>query len=301
MNQLLKLAAKKIFKISKKIQTNTNFWTDHNVTNHAYFSTPKESLDYFHWRNDQYYKYIEFMPVAGHDDKIILDFGCGPGHDLVGFGVYSKPKKLIGMDISCSSLAQSESRLALHNIKAELIQIPEDIAELPFDNNSIDHIHCSGVLHHTKNPEALLKQFKRILKPAGECRIMVYNYDSLWLHLYVAFYQQIMQKKYTKLDVMAAFSKFTDGEDCPISRVYKPSEFMALCSNAGFSSRFLGAAISHNEMDYLQQYRYRATQSMQLAREHRDFLIELTLDEHGFAMYNGYYAGVDGCYLVIKL
>ena len=25
------------------------------------------------------------MPVSGRDGDIVLDYGCGPGHDLVGF------------------------------------------------------------------------------------------------------------------------------------------------------------------------------------------------------------------------
>ena len=70
---------------------------------------PQESERYLEWRNDQYFKYDELMPVTGKDGRVILDYGCGPGHDLVGFGLRSKPTRLIGMDVSTSSLAEADS------------------------------------------------------------------------------------------------------------------------------------------------------------------------------------------------
>ena len=51
------------------------------------------------------------MPVKVYDNKVILDFGCGPDHDLIGFDYYSKPKKLIGSDVSSSSLEEARCRL----------------------------------------------------------------------------------------------------------------------------------------------------------------------------------------------
>src|SRR5262245_30130033 len=102
-----------------------SYWTRHNVTGHRVFSSVAESLAYVDWRNDQYVGYIDLMPVTGWGDAVILDFGCGPGNDLVGFGTLSKPAKLIGMDVSTTSLTEAESRLQLHGIRAELVKIDE--------------------------------------------------------------------------------------------------------------------------------------------------------------------------------
>jgi len=83
------------------------YWTAHNVTGHLRFRSAQQSLEYFHWRNSQYPGYIDLMPVAGFDGQHVLDFGCGPGHDLVGFGSYSKPARLVGADVSSTSLSES--------------------------------------------------------------------------------------------------------------------------------------------------------------------------------------------------
>ena len=271
------------------------YWTRHNVTLHESFNGPEDSIEYFLWRNDQYYNYIELMPVSGFDGQVVLDFGCGPGHDLVGFGVYSRPQRLIGADVSQSSLAESRARLALHNIEPKLIELGADDVTIPLPDESVDHVHSSGVLHHTSDPVAILKELRRVLKKNGTMNIMVYNYNSLWMHLYVAHQWQVVEGRYSDLDSRSAFSKSTDGEDCPISNVYTPEEFIPLCAQAGLHAEFSGAAVSMFELSLLPQ-RYTAIMDRRLRPESRRFLIELELDRHGFPLWHGHYAGVDGCY-----
>ena len=53
--------------------------------------------------------------MKSFDDLEVLDFGCGSDHDQVGFAVYSRPKRPIGIDISPTSLSEAEDRLKLHN------------------------------------------------------------------------------------------------------------------------------------------------------------------------------------------
>jgi SAM-dependent methyltransferase len=129
-----------------------DYWTKVNVTGHRGFASAEDSLDYFHWRNAQYHDYIRLMPVRGADGKTVLDYGCGPGNDLVGFGRFSKPARLIGMDVAPTSLDEARRRLALHGIDAEFVLIREDDARLPLEDGSVDVVHSSGVLHHTPDP-----------------------------------------------------------------------------------------------------------------------------------------------------
>lgn len=272
-----------------------SYWTRHNVTLHERFPTPEESLEYFHWRNDQYFNYIQLMPVSGQDGKTVLDYGCGPGHDLIGFGVYSKPKRLIGVDISSSSLDEAKARLALHGIQGETIQLDPSQPALPFEDASIDHIHSSGVLHHTPDPRLILRELRRILKPGGTMNVMVYNYESLWLHLYVAYQRSIVEGMYPELSILEQFARSTDGEDCPIANCYRPQEWIDICSEAGFTAEFTGAAISMYEASLFAK-RYDAIRDRRLRAESRKFLLELEVDRYGFPTYRGHHAGVDACF-----
>lgn len=76
-----------------------SYWNVHMVRNRK-FGSSQESLNHFKERNDLYPTYIDLMPVSNYSEKVILDYGCGPGNDLVGFGTYSNPKKLIGDEIA---------------------------------------------------------------------------------------------------------------------------------------------------------------------------------------------------------
>ena len=51
------------------------------------------------------------MPVNNANDMNVLDYGCGPGNDLVGFTEFSKTKSLTGVDVSSTAIKKSKERL----------------------------------------------------------------------------------------------------------------------------------------------------------------------------------------------
>jgi ubiquinone/menaquinone biosynthesis C-methylase UbiE len=274
-----------------------DYWTDYNVTLHHAFQSREESLSYFRWRNDQYFGYIGLMPLRGQDGKVVLDFGCGPGHDLVGFATESKPSRLIGVEVSPSSLAEARSRLALHGAACEFILANRQSSELPLDSGSIDYVHSSGVLHHVPDLVGTLRELRRVLRRDGVARVMVYNYESVWLHLFVAYVKRLLENAYRDLSLEQAFARTTDGEVCPIAHVYRPAEFVGAAKEAGFDAEFTGSALSMHEARML-PYRFEAIQDRRLPEECRRFLLELKFDEHALPRYRGHGAGVDGCYLL---
>jgi SAM-dependent methyltransferase len=273
------------------------YWTRENVTSHHQFTSAEESLAYFRWRNDYYFGYIELMPVEGQDGKTILDYGCGPGHDLVGFGVLSRPQRLIGIDVSPTSLAEAHARVTLHAVSCELIQLDPRKTELPLPTASVDYVHSSGVLHHLPNTLATLRELRRVLRPDGTARFMVYNRDSLFVHLYLAYQRCILDGAFPGLSIEEAFARSTDGPECPISRAYAPKEFKTLCAEAGFLVEFAGAAVSMGEAKLL-PLRFDAIGDRRLPEVSRRFLLELKLDEYGMPWYRDHRAGIDGCFFL---
>lgn len=272
------------------------YWTEHNVTLHRTFSSAEESLTDFHWRNSQYFRYIDLMPVSGLDNLSVLDFGCGPGYDLVGFSTQSKPNRLIGIDVSKSSLAEARARLALHGAEPELYHHDVTKAPLPIADSSIDVVHSSGVLHHMESMEPALIELRRVLKKGGTAQFMVYHRDSLWVHLYVAFERQILQGIDPNLDLGAAFQKSTDGPDCPISRCFSERQFIDYASRYGFEIESFGVAVSAWEMSLLDK-RFSAIMDARLPRESREFLAGLTFDQQNLPLSRpGVHAGIDGCF-----
>jgi len=280
--------------------TNTQYWTKRTVTNHLVFRSREQSLEYLHWRNSQYLFYESLMPLDGHDGEIILDYGCGPGNDMVGFAEFSRPQRIIGMDISLSALSDARRRLALHgDVPVQLMHISEYQSTIPLRGGSVDFIHSSGVLHHLPNLKEVLGEFRRILSPQGKIRLMIYNYDSVWNHLYVSYHRQIKNAIDSEKPLAEAFQRSTDGEGCPFSRSYKRDEFLGLVATCGFRGTYLGSAISLHEMSLLPE-RYQAMVHLKLAHEHREFLKRITFDKYGRPLHNGEVAGIDSVYELTK-
>lgn len=297
IHQLAAVAKRRLRRDQSRVDRSTSagYWTEHNVTLHANFNTASQSLDYLEWRNSQYVGYIELMPVAGFDDKVVVDFGCGPGHDLVGLMTSSRPARLIGMDVSKTSLMEAKARVDLHGGDVELVHIKEGELRLPLPDASVDVIHSSGVLHHTQDPGRILREFGRILKQGGFAQVMVYNYNSIWMHLYVAYQRMILNNLGSNLSLKDAFRSSTDGPDCPISECYTPEQFLGLAHAVGLSGIFRGAAISVHEMKQLPM-RWEALEDRKLNQESRRFLSELMIDSRGLPTYREAIAGVDACF-----
>ena len=294
---LVRRAARRFRRPWRRPQTAQDFWSAYNVTAHRRFRDREESLRYFGWRSEQYFDYLEHMPVKGQDGKVILDYGCGPGHDLVGFVEYSKPARLIGMDVSAASLREAEERLALHGVQPEMVRITESMARLPLPDASVDYVHCSGVLHHVPDPVGVLKELRRVLRPDGQGRIMVYNYESVWLHLYAAYMLRLAQPDGQQRTVREAFRRSTDTEDCPISEAWTPAQVSDMSAQAGFACRHLGNAVSVHELVILPK-RFDGILNPDLEDEHRRFLLALTFDRRGLPYWRDKAAGIDACYLL---
>lgn len=292
----------------KKVETETktevdNYWGQHTVNSRP-FKTARESEDYLEWRASVYPKFRELMNLYGeHDGEVVLDYGCGPGNDVVGFAIYTGARRVIGIDVSPKALALANHRLALHGVdpeRIELIQSSDSLSSVPLEDRSVDYIHCAGVLHHTSNPQTLLREFYRVLRPGSRACIMVYNRDSLWLHLYTAYVRMIVQGDFKGLSLTEAFTRNTDGEDCPIARCYQAGEFGDICREAGFECEYAGGYLSDTELDSYKKYAPAALKDKRLADEHKQFIGGLSFDAEGLPRHEGHYAGIGGVYWLRK-
>jgi ubiquinone/menaquinone biosynthesis C-methylase UbiE len=287
--------------IAEADKSNTEHWTDHNVTFHKDFKTKEASLNFINWRNSIYLFYDQLMPCSGFDGQIIVDYGCGPGHDTVGFVEYSKPKKVYAVDISTSSLGESKERMKLHTNDTNLVEfvlIKDGSANLPIEDGSVDYVHSSGVLHHTPNETEILKDLYRILKKGGKARIMMYNYYSIYAQLQVGYNLRVKRGIHKDVPFSEALRRESD-MNAPIARYYKKEEFIKICEDIGFKASLKGVAINVEEMG-LCNLRFEALGDTRTPAEIRDFLYGLSFDEYQRPLYKGNVAGIDAVYELTK-
>lgn len=294
--------AKTVFFLSIKKNNALNaekYWKTYHVNTSYKIEDKNDSLNFFNWRNSQYPGYLNLMPVKNFDNKNILDYGCGPGHDIVGFIEYSKPRKVVAADISSKILHFAESRLKLHENHdlVEFIKIDQDLLS-KYKDNYFDLINCSGVLHHLADPNLTLSEFYRVLKPNGELRVMVYNKDSIWYHLYAPYVLQIVECVIPKkFNADEAFRVSTDGPNCPISRAYTLNSFQDIAIKSNFSTELIGISGSIHEEQILEKYLSMAIADERLSIKHRNFLknANINLTRPNF---KGSYPGIN---LILKL
>lgn len=279
------------------------FWSENTVYVPAMRSALQSRLT-IGWRFKIHPMFRELSGLYGdHAGEVVLDYGCGPGNDITGFAIHSRAAKIIGMDISAKSLSLSTTRLALHKVepnRIELIQIHDSAPVIPLPNASVDFISCQGVLMHTSEPAKILAEFFRILKPGSKACIMVYSQPSIWFDLYTAYEQMVVKNAFSGMNIERAFRSNTDGLDCPMSRCFHIEEFSTMCESAGFECRFAGGYLTETEMISLRRYCNRALEDSRLDDSHKKFLRSLTFDRRGLPMFQDRYAGVSGVYHLVK-
>jgi ubiquinone/menaquinone biosynthesis C-methylase UbiE len=277
-----------------------DYWSGYHIdAPDSGYPSSEASLEHFDWRNRQYPGYIELMPVNQANDLIVMDYGCGPGHDVIGFGCFSRPKRIIAVDISPVSLGLAARRAELHGLSVDFRQAQERPTRIPIEDSTVDLVHCSGVLHHTPDPAAILREFGRVLKRGGRGQIMVYHYDSIWMHLYVAHQMIVCEAAFAGMTKRQAFEKTTDGPNCPIALCYTAGEFVRLAESADLRCEFIGASMSMLELKLLPR-RFEAIEDKRLDAESRRFLYDLTFNHYQWPLHKNVVAGVNACFKISR-
>ncbi len=114
---------------------------------------------------------LAYASTAGLD---VLDVGCGQGIDLANFA--SAGARVTGVDLTPRHAELARAHLDALELKGSVIV--GDAEKLPLADASFDRVSSNGVLHHTPNMEQALREIRRVLRPGGEARIVVYNRSS---------------------------------------------------------------------------------------------------------------------------
>ena len=102
----------------------------------------------------------------------ILDVGCGDGHTS-GVWLRDHGHDYIGVDISENAVRDARSI----DINAHRI---EDVASLPFSDETFDAVVCIEVLEHLFAPQRALKEILRVLKPGRGVLIATVPNVAFW-------------------------------------------------------------------------------------------------------------------------
>ena len=95
----------------------------------------------------------------------VLEIGIGSGLNIPLYDT-DLVKKIVGVDPSAAMHSLAKERINESPVSIEFISA--DAAEIPLQGQSIDTIVCTYTLCSVSNPQQVLKEVKRLLKPGGK-------------------------------------------------------------------------------------------------------------------------------------
>lgn len=145
--------------------------TNHPVGSRGFF----DDLDQYHF--EKLHHLLRLVNFDGYKDKKVLEVGCGAAVDLARFAKG-------GAIVTGVDLASSAIELARANFQQQGLQGAFHVANgeaMPFDDDAFDLVFAHGVVQYTADPQKLVDECRRVLKPGGEAVFQVYNRIS-WLN-----------------------------------------------------------------------------------------------------------------------
>jgi len=108
-----------------------------------------------------------YGPLRG---RRVLDLGCGPGF-------YTRALRARGAEVV--PVDNDAGELELTGDPPEGFVLA-DATALPFAGASVDGVLCSNMLEHTPDPEAVVAEIARVLRPGGWAYVSWTNWYSPW-------------------------------------------------------------------------------------------------------------------------
>ena len=227
-------------KKTNNIKEIKNFWENNplyfdevnDVGSKAYFESIKKIFT-----EDLFPGFVDKRIIPEKiENKKLLDLGSGPG-------LYTRLFYENGCrDIYSADLTKRANEIVnkmceIYNFKNIKI-FNENAENLTFINNYFDHVHCSGVIHHTEFPNKCYKEIARVLKPNGTATIGVYYMNYIlrnwnWISYIVrklSFLQPNLKgrnrENIFKIDDVNEVIRTFDGSENPKGIAYQKSEIL---------------------------------------------------------------------------
>ena len=157
-----------------------DYWNSH-VHDWKVAKSPAGTLEFFEEIEDYRFEKLEYldriMPFDDYKGKKVLDVGCGVGNDLSRFA--KRGADVTGIDLAEHSVELARKNFDLRGLNGRFLVM--DGEDMQFPAGSFDLAYCHTVLHFTPEPNRMIREIHRVLRPGGQAIIMTVNKKS-WLN-----------------------------------------------------------------------------------------------------------------------
>ena len=127
-----------------------------------------------HHRYEKEWHIPEAANVAAARGLKVLEIGCGVGTDGAQFA--KAGADYTGVDLTDAAIDLARKGFALSDLPGRFLV--SDAEKLDFPDSSFDLVYSHGVLHHTPDIRAAIREIHRVLKPEGQAMVMLYHRGS---------------------------------------------------------------------------------------------------------------------------
>lgn len=146
-----------------------------------------------------------FAQFPSWKGKSVLEIGCGLGTDAVNFARHGAT--YTGVELSDVSLELARTRFAAFGLDGTFLCHNAEHLDRALPPASFDLVYSFGVIHHTPSPRAVIEAARKLVRPDGELRMMLYARHS---------WKAIM--------IEEGFDQPEAQSGCPIALTYTPDE-----------------------------------------------------------------------------
>lgn len=204
-----------------------DFWNDASCGERLLLPS-LDRAGFEHQARERYRLEPYIKPFANFDrwrDCTVLEIGVGLGADHQRF--IERGARTHGIDLTSRAVELCEQRLALFGLQSDLRV--GDAEELPFSDNMFDLVWSWGVIHHTPDTPAAVREIRRVLKPGATAKVMIYHKWSMvglmlwaryallrgrpWIsfrEIYAQYLESPGTKAYTVAEAYELFAEFTE-------------------------------------------------------------------------------------------
>ena len=150
----------------------------------------------------------ELVQFERWKDRDVLEAGCGIATDGARFT--RAGARYTGVDFSQTALSLAQHRFEQEGLAGRFVE--SSIVRLPFDDASFDLVYSNGVIHHLPETEAVVQEFRRVLRPGGTAIVMVYHRGSLNHHVNIMLLRRLLVGALLVPGAAGAIARLT-GED----------------------------------------------------------------------------------------
>ena len=191
---------------SSLITAISTYWDEHihdlEIATHSI-----GTVEFFQELDEYRFDKLRYLPqvvdFAAYKGKHVLEVGCGVGIDLARFA--KAGAQVAGVDLSATAVHLAQQNFQQQGLATDFCVMNGEALQLA--DNSFDVVYAHGVLQYTANPQQMVNELHRVLRPGGQAIFMVYNTYSWLMAL-----SKLMQVE-------------LEHEDAPVIRTFSSKEF----------------------------------------------------------------------------